>query len=94
MKTKKYLTVAGIQVMFDINWEGSLSQLLVPPTMWWSLSHHNDCKNKTKITVNNADVLMPFGNLKKNNVFSTLKSSFVGRVQIKSKPFELIPYIL
>ena len=94
MKTKKYLTVAGIQVMFDINWEGSLSQLLVPPTMWRSLSHHNDCKNKTKITVNNADVLMPFSNLKKNNVFSTLKSSFVGRVQIKSKPFELIPYIL
>ena len=50
-------------------------------------------KQKT-ITVNNADVLMPFSNLKKNNVFSTLKSSFVGRVQIKSKPFELIPYIL
>ena len=76
MKTKKYLTVVGIQVMFDINWEGSLSQLLVPPTMWWSLSRHNDCKNKTKITVNNADVLMPFSNLKKQQRIFNLKVQF------------------
>ena len=81
--------------MFDINWEGSLSQLLVPPTCGVASAITMTAKTKQKTrTVNIADVLMPLSNFSKKNVFSTLKSSFVGRVQIKSKPFELVPYIL